>query len=74
MTPAEYARMIPDEVVGALQAALNGRDLRSTEVVRAAFAAGLAAWEGSHIAGGPIDGTALEFVVLPLQEPTDDHR
>jgi len=72
MKPDEIAKLIPDEVVEALKDAANQWAMWLTdEEVRAALAAGLAAWPGAEqteLCGGR-SGPAL---ILPLQEKTSD--
>jgi len=68
------AEQIPDEVVEALKDAANQWAMWLTdEEVRAALAAGLAAWPGAHTSMKPKmvkPGVfaPMEYIGLPLQE------
>lgn len=68
MTADEIAKCIPDEVVEALKDAANQWAMWLTdEEVRAALAAGLAAWPGAEI-NQRICSRGTEYIILPLQE------
>ena len=69
MTPDEIAKCIPDEVVEALKDAASQWAMWLTdEEVRAALAAGLAAWPGLLHDHGFFYDEAENALILPLQE------
>jgi hypothetical protein len=69
MTPDEIAKRIPDEVV---EAAEHEACKNSRPDMRAALAAGLAAWPGLLHDHGFLYDEAENAVILPLQETQND--
>ncbi len=74
MTTDEIAEMIPDEVVEAAKKAYMQGDAHLTTNIRAALAAGLAAWPGAHRLSIPVtleSDEASDDLILPLKKESE---